>query len=58
MSKVGLLGRAIGSLISLVTRIVFWFIQNTSLAVSLALTVYTLGEYTNRFIKDKPKGKH
>jgi len=55
MSKLGLLGRAIGSLISLVTRIVFWFVQNTSLAVSLSLTVYTLGEYTHRFIKDKPQ---
>jgi hypothetical protein len=57
MSKLGLLGRAVGSLISLVTRIVFWFVQNTSLAVSLSLTVYTIGEYTHRFLQDKPKGK-
>jgi hypothetical protein len=56
MSKLGLLGRAIGSLISLVTRIVFWVVQNTSLAVSLALTTYTIGEYTKKFIQDKPKG--
>jgi len=55
MSKLGLLGRAVGSLISLVTRIVFWLVQNTSLAVSLALTTYTIGEYTNTLIKDKPK---
>jgi len=55
MSKLGILGRAVGSLISLVTRIVVWFIQNTSLAISLGLTVYTVGEMTNKFIKDKPE---
>jgi hypothetical protein len=57
MSKFGLLGRAVGSLISLITRVVFWFVQNTSLAVSLGLTTYTIGEYTHRFIKDKPQGE-
>jgi hypothetical protein len=55
MSKVGLLGRAIGSLISLVTRTVLWVVQHTSLAASLGLTVYTIGEYTHKFIQDKPQ---
>jgi len=57
MSKLGLLGRAVGSLISLVFRLVTWFVQHTSLAVSLALTTYTIGEWTNKFINDKPQVK-
>jgi uncharacterized membrane protein len=56
MSKMGLLGRAVGSLISLVTRLVFWIVQSTSLVVSLGLTVYTVGEYTNKVVKENPKG--
>uniref|UniRef100_A0A1I7RN95 Reticulon-like protein n=1 Tax=Bursaphelenchus xylophilus TaxID=6326 RepID=A0A1I7RN95_BURXY len=55
MSKVGLLFRAIGSLISLITRITFNLVHYVGLLGSLGVTVYTVGEYTHNFIKDKPR---
>ncbi|CAD5224163.1 unnamed protein product [Bursaphelenchus okinawaensis] len=55
MSKVGLLFRAIGSLISLITRITFNIVHYASRLGSLGVTVYTVGEYSHSFIKDKPR---
>jgi len=51
MSKAGVLGR----LFSFLANVIIYIVQSASLAVSLGVTVYTVGEYTNKFLKDKPK---
>uniref|UniRef100_A0A7E5A1I2 Reticulon-like protein n=1 Tax=Panagrellus redivivus TaxID=6233 RepID=A0A7E5A1I2_PANRE len=53
-SKSGALGRAFYGLISLIVRLSYKLVLNVALVGSVAITAYTVGEYTHKVIKDKP----
>jgi len=53
MSTTGAIGRAFYWLISLVVQLVSCVTQYAALAISVGVTVHTIGEYTREFIKDK-----
>lgn len=57
MSKFGALGRGIYALIALITRLSYKVFVNVAFIVSLGISVYTVGDYTRAFVKDKPAGK-
>jgi len=53
MSKLGAIGRAIYYLISLVVRLALSVLQYVALMLSIAITIYTIGDYTRQAIRDK-----
>ncbi|KAI6220681.1 Reticulon-like protein [Aphelenchoides fujianensis] len=55
MSKFGILGRAVASLLSLVIRLTYNLATWASLFASIGLTTYTVGEYTMKGLKDQKK---
>lgn len=57
MSKLGAVGRGIYALISLVVRLTYKLLLNVALVFSIGVAVYTVGDYTRQFLKDKKEGE-
>jgi hypothetical protein len=53
MSKLGAIGRHFTSLLSFLLRITLKLLWNVALVVSVGITVYTIGDYTWRIIKER-----